>query len=109
MASSQEDASPEEIKAFLNKRQHYIQCTQLALPQSVHQATTMKTMENRRRRNNRKMPDRRRELKGKASTVTSLVTGKRNADRGPVIRKMGQSEQEKGHRTQMTVPSTTES
>ena len=42
MNSNKEDASTDEIKAFLHRCQQYNQFAQLTLPQPVHQGTTMK-------------------------------------------------------------------
>ena len=66
-------------------------------------------MENLKQRHNRKMPDRRKNLKASACIVTSSVTGKQNASREPVMRRIERFEPEKSNRSKMTTLSTIES
>ena len=95
--TSKEDASPQEVKILLNRRQQYNQFIQAAMPQPLHPATMMKLMENPRQNQSHKMPERLKQLKGSASIVTS----KQNADREPVMWRMESSDPERGNRPQM--------
>ena len=105
MSSNKEDASPDEIRAFLHRRQQYKQFTQKTMPQPFNEAATM---EKWWKQHNQQMPDRQKDLKESASIVISLVTSKRKAARKHLTLKTERSKPETDNKHQETALSITE-
>ena len=102
--SNEEDAILQEINAFLHRQQQYNQSTQVAMPHSFHQATTM---ENDGKQKTTPQPQNARPNKVlgvSAVIVTSSVPSKHIAAKVPVMRRMERSELEKGNKQRRPTP-----
>ena len=107
MDSNKEDASPKETKVFLYRRQQYNQLTQMTLPQPFQQATTMENDVKPKTTpylHNQQMSDKRKDLKGCISIVTSSVTGKPKPARKHATLRTERFEVETENKRQKTAP-----